>query len=75
MAENSNMEWNMEWKIFSMEWKKIFSIEYGKTVFHFIPYHALVTGTIMRRIGINLLDEVNGSADNKLRGTVPDPVF
>ena len=37
------MEWNMEenfsmeWKIFSMEWKKIASMEYGKIVFHSIP--------------------------------------
>ena len=37
------MEWNMEenfsveWKIFSMEWKKIASIEYGKIVFHSMP--------------------------------------
>ena len=42
-----SMEWNMEenfsmeWKIFSMEWKKICSMEYGKIVFHSIPYHAL----------------------------------
>ena len=49
------MEWNMEenfsmeWKIFSMEWKwkKIASMEYGKIVFHSIPYHALVkTGEV-----------------------------
>ena len=26
---------------FSMEWKKIASMEYGKIVFHSIPYHAL----------------------------------
>ena len=40
------MEWNMEWKIFSMEmeWKKIASMEYGKIVFHSILYHALTTG-------------------------------
>ena len=37
------MEWNMEenfsmeWKIFSMEWKKIASMEYEKIVFHSIP--------------------------------------
>ena len=31
----------MEWKIFGMEWKKIASMEYGKIVFHSIPYHAL----------------------------------
>ena len=38
------MEWNMEenfgmeWKIFSIEWKKIASMEYRKNVFHSIPY-------------------------------------
>ena len=43
-----SMEWNMEenfsmeWKIFSMEWKKIAVMEYGKIIFHFIPYHALI---------------------------------
>ena len=30
----------MEWKIFSMEWKKIASMEYEKIIFHSIPYHA-----------------------------------
>ena len=33
---------SMEWKIFGMEWKKIASMEYGKIVFHSIPYHALI---------------------------------
>ena len=50
MEDNFSMEWNMEenfsmeWIIFSMEWKwkKIASMEYGKIVFHSIPYHALV---------------------------------
>ena len=52
MEENFRMEWNMEenfsmeWKIFwygmEMEWKKIARMEYGKIVFHFIPYHALL---------------------------------
>ena len=44
MEENFSMEWNMEWKIFRMEWKKIASMEYGKIVFHSIPYHALLFG-------------------------------
>ena len=50
MEENFSMEWNMEenfsmeWKIFGMEWKKIASMEYGKIVFHSIPYHALGPG-------------------------------
>ena len=46
MEENFTMEWNMEWKILGMEWKwnkkKIASMEYGKIVFHSIPYHAPV---------------------------------
>ena len=42
MEENLSMEWNMEWKMCSMEWKKIFRMEYGKVVFHSIPYYALV---------------------------------
>ena len=39
MEENFSMEWNMEWKIFSMEWKwkKIARMEYGNIVFHSIP--------------------------------------
>ena len=39
MEEN----FSMEWKIFSMEWKwkKIVSMEYGKIIFHSIPYHVL----------------------------------
>ena len=46
MEENFSMEWNVEenfrveWKIFGMEWKKIARMEYGKIVFHSIPYHA-----------------------------------
>ena len=45
MEENFSMEWNKEWKIFGMEWKKITSMEDGKIVFHSIPYHALKEGT------------------------------
>ena len=41
MEENFSMEWNIEWKIVSMEWKKIASMEYGKIVFNSIPYHAM----------------------------------
>ena len=33
-----------------MEWKKIASMEYGKIVFHSIPYHALVGGARRRVI-------------------------
>ena len=28
-----------------MEWKKITGMEYGKIVFHSIPYHALIIST------------------------------
>ena len=44
MEENFSMEWNMEenfsmeWKIFGMEWKKIAIMEYGKIVFHTMPW-------------------------------------
>ena len=44
MEKNFSMEWNMEknfsmeWKIFGMEWKKIASMEYGKIVFHTMPW-------------------------------------
>ena len=37
MEENFSMEWNIEWKIFGIEWKKITSMEYGKIVFNSIP--------------------------------------
>ena len=36
-----SIEWNME-ENFSMEWKKIVSMERGKIVFHFFPYHTLL---------------------------------
>ena len=42
MEENFSMEWIMKWKIFSMEWKKIASMEYGKIVFHSIPCPACI---------------------------------
>ena len=37
------MEYGMEdfWYGMEMEWKKIASMEYGKIVFHSIPFHAL----------------------------------
>ena len=34
------------WYGMEMEWKKIASMEYGKIVFHSIPYHALVVGVV-----------------------------
>ena len=52
MQEKFSMEWNMEWKIFSMEWKKIASMEYGKIVFHSIP--CLVTRPIASKFGTNM---------------------
>ena len=36
MEENFSMEWNTEWK-------KVARMEYGKTVFHSVPHHALIT--------------------------------
>ena len=43
MGENFSMEWNMKTKIFSMEWTKIASMEYGKIVFHSTPCPAFRT--------------------------------
>ena len=43
-----SMEWNMEENFsmeWSMEWKKIARMEYGKIVFHSIPYQALARKT------------------------------
>ena len=42
--------WNGIWNgrfLFGMEmkWKKVASMEYGKIVFHSIPYHALAVNT------------------------------
>ena len=39
ITESFGVEWNMEWKIFSMEmeWKKIACMEYGKIIFRSIP--------------------------------------
>ena len=38
---NTEENFSMEWKIFSMEWKKIARMEYGKIAFYSISYHAL----------------------------------
>ena len=43
MEKNFRMEWNMEWKIFGMEWKKINSMEYENIVFHSLPCSSDVT--------------------------------
>ena len=40
VLQYGRMEYYME-EDFSMEWKKIASMAYGKIVFHSIPYHAL----------------------------------
>ena len=53
--ENSSMEWNMEWKIFSMEWKKIASMEYGKIIFYSIPYHALIFTPLVLQFSFPIL--------------------
>ena len=42
IEENFSMEWEMELKIFSMEWKKIATMEYRKM--SSIPFHALLLG-------------------------------
>ena len=74
MEENFSMEWNMEWKIFSMEWKKIVSMEYGKIIFHSIPYHALTHGGDFfedRAYGLKLDQKKEKYCDRKkLRNTI-----
>ena len=50
VASGLNIPWNgsMKWKMeenFSMEWKKLASMEYEKIVFYSIPYHALLRET------------------------------
>ena len=40
-----SMDWNME-ENFSMKWKKIASMEYGKIVFHSIPCPAIRSFTV-----------------------------
>ena len=44
MEGNFSMEYGMEnfWYGMEMQWKKIARMEYGKIIFHFIPYHALL---------------------------------
>ena len=52
MEENFSMEWNMEWKIFGMEWKwngrklPVWNMEKSSSIP--IPYHALNTSRIKR---------------------------
>ena len=41
MEKKFSVEWNIEWKIFGIEWKKFCSVEYGNIVFHSIAQHAL----------------------------------
>ena len=69
------MEWNMEWKISGMEWKKIASMEYGKIIFHSIPScpgrsHTLICFLFRKATGTHLVSEntlhANFSA-NKLK--------
>ena len=43
------------WYGMEMEWKKIASMEYGKIVFHSIPYHALKLTTQVNYFGKNIL--------------------
>ena len=42
------------WYGMEMEWKKMASMEYGKIVFHSIPYHALTTNQPFRLINLIL---------------------
>ena len=44
MEYGRKFQYGMEdfWYGMEMEWKKIVSMEYGKIVFHSIPYHALL---------------------------------
>ena len=51
MEENFSKESNMEWKIFSMEWKKIASMEYGKIAFHSIPCPVCKLLTTLKKAG------------------------
>ena len=46
-----SMELNMEWKIFSVERNgRLFGcMEYGKIIFHSIPWHALRPSTHKRK--------------------------
>ena len=50
------MEYGMEdlWYRMEMEWKKIASMEYGKIVFHSIPYHALLPKHKKTTIAMNV---------------------
>ena len=54
---NYGMEYGMEDFQYGMEmeWKKIACMEYGKIIFHSIPYHALVetTSNVLSNIKTN----------------------
>ena len=51
MEENFGMEWNMEWKIFSMEWKwngrklPVWNMEKSSS----IPFHTMPCQDLLRR--------------------------
>ena len=44
VEDNFSMEWNMEWKIFSMEWIGRKFVEWNMEKSSSIPYHALPLG-------------------------------
>ena len=67
MEENFCMECNTEWKIFSVEWKKIARLECGKIVFHFIPYYTLLTVRGANQSGILLLKGSGASESATIR--------
>ena len=54
MEENFSMEWNMEWKIFGMDWKwngrklPVWNMEKSSS----IPYHALPRGHILKFLAL-----------------------
>ena len=69
MEENFSMEWNMKWKIFSMDWKcngrklPVWNMEKSSS----IPYHALVTKTTRKcrtRTGAPRAEREPGDSSN-----------
>ena len=54
MEENFSTEWKTYSKEWNMEWKKIASLEYGKIVFHSIPYHVLFLPTRQAELTVSI---------------------
>ena len=53
------------WYGMEMEWKKIASMEYGKIVFHSIPYHALPVSAQQHQLLRPTIAPVSTLAHNK----------